>query len=123
MPRSAVNLFNDILLTAQNLLLYVRKALGFDEESGYKKEQAIADLSRKADQVITILASCHKDRTFTSLSNGTSIRPSISGQHKKSMPSHPSNPSLVTLVTFVAQVTIFTLVAKKFMTARRERTF
>ena len=51
MPRSAVNLFNDILLTAQNLLLYVRKALGFDEESGYKKEQAIADLSRKADHI------------------------------------------------------------------------
>ena len=37
-PRSAVNFFNDILLIAHNLLSYVRKALGFDEESGYKKQ-------------------------------------------------------------------------------------
>ena len=94
-----------------------------DAPEYYQAFQAIADLPREADQVIAILASCQKDRTFTSLSNSTSIRPSISGQHKKSMPSHPSNPSLVTLVTFVAQVTIFTPVAKKFMTARRERTF
>ena len=90
-----------------------------DAPEYYQAFQAIADLLREADQVIAILALCRKDRTFTSLSS-TSIRPSISEQHKKSMPSYPSNPSVV---TFVTQITIFTLLAKKFMTARRERTF
>ena len=61
-----------------------------DAPEYYHAFQAMADLSREADQVIAILASCQKDRTVTSLSNSTSIRPSISGQHKKSMPSHPS---------------------------------
>ena len=88
-----------------------------DAPEYYQAFQAIADLPREADQVIAILALCQKDRTFTSLSNSTSLRPSISEQHKKSMPSYPSNASLV---TFVTQITIFTLVAKKFMTARRE---